>query len=77
MENKEILNFLIVGCISADNCVDIKSCEKSLEHLENIREMLPKFKLTKEETEFYNKKIDDGINVVRRDLEDFKKNEEK
>ena len=75
MDNKELLNFMLVRLIISDTCIDVKSCEESLRGLETMREMLSRFKLSEEDLEFYNKKIDDGIDIVRQDLEDFRKNE--
>lgn len=75
MDNTELLNLIIVSLISADTCVDVESCEKSLQGLEVLRERVDagNFGLNPEEKKKYIERIDNGISIVKHDLEDFKK----
>ena len=75
MKDNNILNILIAGCISSDTCIDIESCKKNIKNLEFLKEKLGSdFKLEGEDYDKYLEMIENGLNVVKRDLEEFKKN---
>lgn len=78
MKDNNILNILIAGCISSDTCIDIESCKKNIKNLEFLKEKLRSdFKLEGEDYDKYLEMIENGLNVVKRDLrdlEEFKKN---
>lgn len=74
MEEKNLLNLLIASCISSDTCIDIESCKTSIENLEFLKKKLKSdFKLEGEDYDNYLERIEKGLNIVKNDLENFKK----
>lgn len=74
MKKHNLLNLLIAGCISSDTCIDIESCEKNIKNLEFLKEKLKSdFELEGEDYDKYLEMIENGLNVVKKDLEEFKK----
>lgn len=74
MKERNLLNLLIAGCISSDTCIDIESCEKNIKNLEFLKEKLKSdFELEGEDYDKYLEMIENGLNVVKKDLEEFKK----
>lgn len=66
-----IKDFAIVSLFSAETLVDAESCEESLKGIEMLRTELPTSKY-KDDPEI-KKLIDGAEEIIRRDLEEFKK----
>lgn len=66
-----MLYFVIVSLFSAETLVDVESCEVSLKGIEMLRAELPTSKY-KDDPEI-KKLIDGAEEIIRRDLEEFKK----
>lgn len=65
------LYFVIVSLFSAETLVDVESCEVSQKGVEMLRTELPTSKY-KDDPEI-KKLIDGAEEIIRRDLEEFKK----
>lgn len=68
------LYFVIVSLFSAETLVDAESCEESLKGIEMLRTELPTSKY-KDDPEI-KKLIDGAEEIIRRDLEEFKKEQQ-
>ncbi len=68
-----MLYFVIVSLFSAETLVDVESCEVSLKGVEKLRAELPTSK-HKDDPKI-KKFLDDAEEIIKRDLEDFKKNQ--
>ena len=66
-----MLYFVIVSLFSAETLVDVESCEASLKGVEKLRSELLTSKY-KDDPKI-KKFIDDAENIIKRDLEEFKK----
>ena len=66
-----IKDFAIVSLFSAETLVDVESCEASLKGIEMLRAELPTSKY-KDDPKI-KKLIDGAEEIIRRDLEEFKK----
>ena len=66
------LYFVIVSLFSAETLVDAESCEESLKGIEMLRAELPTSKY-KDDPKI-KELIDGAEEIIRRDLEEFKKN---
>lgn len=66
----ELLNLILVSLISSDTLIDIESCEKSLSKMLMYKEEIKTANI--ENKDFYVKMIDDGIEIIERDLKTFK-----
>lgn len=72
MKKTDLLILSIVSLISSDTCIDKESCEKSIELLNGLKEKLETdFELEGEDLKKWQEKIDRGIEVVKRDLEQY------
>lgn len=66
--------YLMLGSlISSDTLLTIKDCETSLKELENLNEDLKSANIEEEKKKEYQDFIDKGFEIVKRDLEEFKK----
>ena len=72
MNKKEALYFMLASLISAETCVSEEACMESEKSLEILRESLDEFGLDEAEKKLILEKIDNGINIVRRDAEEFR-----
>jgi len=68
-----MLYFVIVSLFSAETLVDVESCEASLKGVEMLRAELPSSKF-KDDPKI-KKFLDDAERIIKRDLEQFKKEE--
>ena len=68
-----MLYFVIVSLFSAETLVDVESCEASLKGVEMLRAELPTSKF-KDDPKI-KKFLDDAERIIKRDLEQFKKEE--
>ncbi len=66
-----MLYFVIVSLFSAETLVNVESCEVSLKGVDKLRAELTTSK-RKEDQEIW-KFLDDAEKIIKRDLEDFKK----
>lgn len=72
MKKTDLLNLSIVSLISSDTCIDKESCERSIELLNGLKEKLETdFELEGKELEKYKERIDQGIEIVKKDLEQY------
>ena len=81
MKNKNVIELLhksgfiylaLVSLISSDNLLGIDDCEKSLKELERFNEALKEANIEEEKKKEYQKYIDEGFDIVNRDLKRFK-----
>ena len=72
LEKANLLNFILVSLISSDTLINIESCEKSLNKMLEYQEEIKTANI--ENKDFYVKMINDGINIIKRDMELFKYN---
>lgn len=63
---------MIANLISADTCISEEACMESEKGLQNLKESIKDFELNEEEEKLMLEKIDNGINIVRRDAQDFR-----
>ena len=69
-----MLYFVIVSLFSAETLVDVKACEVSLKGVEKLKAELPTSKF-KDDPKI-KKFLDDAEKIIKRDLEQFKKNQQ-
>ena len=69
-----MLYFVIVSLFSAETLVDMESCEASLKGIEMLRTELPTSKY-KDDPKI-KELIDGAEEIIRRDLEEFKKEQQ-
>lgn len=72
MNKKDVLIIMIANLISADTCISEEACVESEKSLQNLKENIKDFELSKEDEKFMLGKIDNGIDIVRRDAQDFR-----
>jgi len=72
MNKKDILIIMIANLISADTCISEETCMESEKGLQNLKESIKDFELSKEDEKLMLEKIDNGIDIVRRDAQDFR-----
>ena len=63
---------MIANLISADTCISEETCVESEKGLQNLKESIKDFELSKEDEKLMLGKIDNGIDIVRRDAQDFR-----
>lgn len=63
---------MIANLISADTCISEEACIESEKSLQNLRESIEDFELNKEDEKLMLEKIDNGIDIVKRDAQDFR-----
>jgi hypothetical protein len=68
-----MLYFVIVSLFSAETLVDVESCKASLKGIEMLRAELSTSK-RKDDPKIW-KFLDDAEKIIKRDLEEFKKEE--
>jgi hypothetical protein len=66
----ELLNLVLVSLISSDTLIDIDSCKKSLFKMLIYRDEIKTANI--ENKNFYVKMIDEGIEIIERELRIFK-----
>lgn len=72
MSKKDVLIMMIANLISADTCISEEACMESEKSLQNLRENIKDFELSREDEKLMLKKIDNGIDIVRQDAQDFR-----
>ena len=72
MSKKDVLIMMIANLISADTCISEEACMESEKSLQNLRENIKDFELSREDKKLMLKKIDNGIDIVRQDAQDFR-----
>ena len=72
MNKKEILIVIIASLISADTCISEEACMESENSLQNLKENIKDFELSEEDEKLMLERIDNGIDIVRRDAQDFR-----
>lgn len=72
MNKKDVLIIMIANLISADTCISEEACIESEKSLQNLRESIEDFELNKEDEKLMLEKIDNGIDIVKRDAQDFR-----
>lgn len=63
---------MIANLISADTCISEEACIESEKSLQNLKESIEDFELNKEDEKLMLEKIDNGIDIVKRDAQDFR-----
>lgn len=74
--DSNLFPLIIVSLISADNIVDVSTCETALEQIvefERVVSDLTDKELSREDIQSAIKYIEDGKKIIERDLETFKK----
>ena len=72
MNKKDVLIIMIANLISADICISEEACMESEKSLQNLKENIKDFELNKEDEKLMLERIDNGIDIVRRDAQDFR-----
>lgn len=72
MSKKEILIIMIANLISADTCISEEACMESEKGLQNLKESIKDFELSGEDEKLMLERINNGIDIVRRDAQDFR-----
>ena len=71
--HKDGMMFLILGClISADNLINVDSCEKALAEMKRFKEALPNTNIEEEAKKKYEELMNKGLEIIERDLNQFK-----
>jgi hypothetical protein len=73
LDEMGMLYLVIVSLFSAETLVDVESCKESLKGVEKLKSELPTSKYKDNQT--IKKYLDDAETIIRRDLEQFKKEE--
>ena len=69
MFHKDGMMFLILGClISADNLINVDSCEKALAEMKRFKEALPNTNIEEEAKKKYEELMNKGLEIIERDL---------
>ena len=69
--------YLMFGSlISSDKLLSVKDCEKSIKELERLNEALKEADIEEHKRKEYQDFIDKSFEIVKRDLEEFKKKSE-
>lgn len=63
---------MIANLISADTCISEEACIESEKSLQSLKENIKDFELNKEDEKLMLEKIENGINIVQRDAQDFR-----
>ena len=74
LDERGMLYFVIVSLFSAETLVDVESCEASLKGVEMLRAELPTSKY-KDDSKI-KKFLDDADIIIKRDLEEFRKEQQ-
>lgn len=72
MSKKEILIIMIANLISADTCISEEACMESEKGLQNLKESIKDFELSGEDEKLMLERINNSIDIVRRDAQDFR-----
>ena len=72
MSKKDVLIIMIANLISADTCTSEEACMESEKSLQNLKENIKDFELSKEDEKLMLERIDNGIDIVKRDAQDFR-----
>lgn len=72
MSKKEILIIMIANLISADTCISEEACMESEKSLQTLKENIKDFELSKKDEKLMLEKINNGIDIVQRDAQDFR-----
>ena len=73
MFHNDGMMFLILGClISADNLINVYSCEKALAEMKRFKEALPNANIEEEAKKKYEELMNQGLEIIERDLNQFK-----
>ena len=74
---EDMMWFVLTSLISADSCIDVESCEMNLEMSNVFINVMDKCeKIPEEKRKEYLKYLKEGIHIIERDLEEFRKNRE-
>lgn len=71
LEGTGLLNLYFVSLISADNILTAGDCDTSEKKLLELREAIPNSNV--KEKEKWISRVEDGLKIVRRDREKYKK----
>lgn len=71
-DSKMVFYLMFVGLISSDTCIDEESCEESLDNLIILKSGLEEANIPEDFKEEFSEKIEMGIGIVQRDLNDIK-----
>ena len=72
MNKRDILIVMIANLISADTCTSEEACIESEKSLQSLKENIKDFELNKEDEKLMLEKIENGINIVQKDAQDFR-----
>jgi hypothetical protein len=69
---------ILSSLISSDSCIDIESCEKNLELSQDFSRVIDRcLKIPEKDRKTYAEYLENGReNIIKRDLEEFKKQKE-
>jgi len=67
----ELLNFLIVSCISADTLVDANACKKSIELIDCLEQAIVKSHIEQEKKNQLKNQTEKAKTIISRDLKIF------
>ena len=70
--SKKIFNFYYVTLISSDTCIDEENCKINLNKLIELKSLLEQINVPKEEKKEYERMVNIGIDIVQKDLEEFR-----
>ena len=72
MSKKDVLIIMIANLISAETCISEEACIESEKNLNFLKEHIKDFELEEKDEKLMLEKIDNGINIVKRDAQDFR-----
>lgn len=67
----ELLNFLIVSCISADTLVNAEACKKSMELIDCLEQAIVKSHIEQEKKNQLKNQTEKAKTIISRDLKMF------
>ena len=70
--NDGMMPLILVCLISADNLVDVESCEIALEKMQAYVKALPNTNIEEEAKKKYEELMNQGLEIIKRDLNQFK-----
>ena len=67
-----MMSLILVCLISADNLIDVDSCEKALAEMKRYKKALPNANIEEEAKKKYEELMNQGLEIIERDLNEFK-----
>lgn len=71
LHKNDMMWFFLVSLISSDTLLSVEDCETSLREITSLKKYLEESNLDEKIKEDYRRYIDDGIEIINRDMKIF------